>query len=78
MRGKHLALVRPPLQRRLKALGVEALEPGEETRTVRIRGPRQLFRVLEGLSPKERGQALLKGLEAEGYWWEPEEEVERA
>jgi hypothetical protein len=76
MRGRHLALVRPPLQRRLKALGVEALEPGEETRTVRIRGPRHLFRVLEGLSPKERGQALLRGLKVEHYWWEPTEEEE--
>ena len=72
MRGRHLALVRPPLQRRLKALGVEALEPGEETRTVRIRGPRHLFRVLEGLSPRERGLALIRGLEALGRWPGPE------
>jgi hypothetical protein len=43
---------------------------------VRIRGPRHLFRVLEGLSPKERGQALLRGLKVEHYWWEPTEEEE--
>ncbi|KOX91034.1 hypothetical protein BVI061214_02238 [Thermus aquaticus] len=29
---------------------------------------------LEGLSPKERGQALLRGLKVEHYWWEPAEE----
>jgi hypothetical protein len=58
----------PPLEVRLRALGVEALEPGEETRTVRIRGPRHLFRVLEDLSPIERGLALIKGLEVLGRW----------
>jgi len=45
-------------------LGVEALAPGEVSAKVRIRGPEELFRLLEGLSPKERGLALLRGLEA--------------
>ncbi|AFV76721.1 hypothetical protein Theos_1699 [Thermus oshimai JL-2] len=74
MRGKHLDRVRPPLTVRARALGVEPLEPGEETRMVRVRGPAHLFRVLEGLSPKERGEALGVGLRRLRYWWEPEEE----
>jgi hypothetical protein len=53
---------------RLRALGVEALGEGERSDMVRIRGPEALFRVLEDLSPKERGLALIKGLEAMGRW----------
>ncbi len=56
---------------RLRALGVEALGEGERSDMVRIRGPEALFRVLEGLSPRERGMALIKGLEVLGRW--PEE-----
>jgi len=58
----------PPLEVRLKALGVEALDEGERSEKVRIRGPEALFRVLEGLSPKERGEALIRGLEVLGRW----------
>lgn len=57
----------PPKELRLRALGVEALAPGEVSAKVRIRGPEELFRLLEGLSPKERGLALLRGLAALGY-----------
>lgn len=46
---------------------MEALAPGEVSAKVRIRGPEELFRLLEGLSPKERGLALLRGLAALGY-----------
>jgi len=56
----------PPKEVRLRALGVEALEPGERSERVRIRGPEELFAALEKLSPKERGRALLVGLEALG------------
>jgi hypothetical protein len=52
----------------MRALGVEALEEGERSEKVRIRGPEELFRVLEELSPRERGMALIKGLEALGRW----------
>jgi len=62
----------PPLEVRLRALGVEALGEGERSERVRIRGPKELFRVLEGLSPRERGQALIRGLEALGHWPGPE------
>jgi hypothetical protein len=58
----------PPLEVRLRALGVEALGEGERSEKVRIRGPEALFRVLEGLSPRERGQALIRGLEVLGRW----------
>jgi len=40
---------------------------------VRVRGPEELFRVLEELSPRERGLALIKGLEVLGRWPGPEE-----
>jgi hypothetical protein len=62
----------PPLEVRLRALGVEALGEGERSEKVRIRGPEALFRVLEGLSPIERGQALIRGLEVLGRWPGPE------
>jgi hypothetical protein len=62
----------PPLEVRLRALGVEALGEGERSEKVRIRGPEALFRVLEGLSPRERGLALIRGLEALGHWPGPE------
>jgi len=68
----------PPLEVRLKALGVEALGEGEHSDRVRIRGPKELFQVLEGLSPRERGQALIRGLEALGRWPGPEEGEEDA
>jgi hypothetical protein len=58
----------PPLEVRMRALGVEALEEGERSEKVRIRGPEELFRVLEGLSPRERGLALIRGLEVLGRW----------
>jgi hypothetical protein len=57
----------------MRALGVEKLEEGERSEKVRIRGPKGLFRVLEDLSPKERGLALMKGLEVLGRWPGPEE-----
>jgi hypothetical protein len=63
----------PPLEVRMRALGVEALEEGERSEKVRIRGPEALFRVLEELSPRERGLALIKGLEVLGRWPGPEE-----
>jgi hypothetical protein len=63
----------PPLEVRLQALGVEALGEGERSEKIRVRGPEELFRVLEGLSPKERGLALMKGLEVLGRWPGPEE-----
>ncbi len=50
---------------------MEALGEGERSEKIRIRGPEALFRALEGLSPRERGLALIKGLEALGRW--PEE-----
>lgn len=54
------------MEARLRALGVEALGPGECSEKVRVRGPEELFRLLERLSPKQRGEALMAGLEALG------------
>jgi hypothetical protein len=56
----------------MRALGVEALEEGERSEKIRIRGPEALFQVLEDLSPRERGLALIKGLEVLGRWPGPE------
>jgi hypothetical protein len=56
------------LELRLRVLGVEGLQEGERSEKIRIRGPEELFRVLEELSPRERGLALIKGLEAMGRW----------
>jgi len=58
----------PPLELRLRVLGVEALGEGERSEKIRIRGPEELFRVLEELSPRERGLALIRGLEVLGRW----------
>ncbi len=58
----------PPLELRLRVLGVEALGEGERSEKIRIRGPEALFRVLEEMSPRERGLALIRGLEALGRW----------
>jgi len=63
----------PPLELRLRVLGVEGLQEGERSEKIRVRGPEALFRVLEDLSPRERGLALIKGLEAMGRWPWPEE-----
>jgi len=63
----------PPLELRLRALGVEALGEGERSEKVRVRGPEELFRVLDELSPRERGLALIRGLEVLGRWPGPEE-----
>lgn len=60
----------PPKETRLKALGqvlgretLEPLSPEERTEKVRVRGPEALFRELQRLTPKERGQVFLLGLE---------------
>lgn len=56
----------PPLEVRLRVLGVEPLGPGERSEKVRVRGPEKLFRLLERLSPKQRGEVFMAGLEALG------------
>lgn len=56
----------PPLEVRLRALGVEPLGPGERSEKVRVRGPEELFERLERLSPKQRGEVFMAGLEAWG------------
>ena len=47
----------------LEALGVVALEPGESSFVVRVRGPADLKAKLRAMSPKEIGEALWRGLE---------------
>lgn len=50
-------------KRQLEALGVEALEPGEASFVVRVRGSESLRETLRGLSPKEIGEVVKAGLE---------------
>ncbi|GAB5603901.1 hypothetical protein FJNA_24270 [Thermus sp. FJN-A] len=57
----------PPLEVRLRTLGVEPLGPGERSEKVRVRGPEELFQLLEHLSPKQRGEALMAGLKVLGW-----------
>lgn len=58
----------PPKEIRLRALGVEPLEPGEVSVVTRVRLPEEAVAVVEGLTPEARGRALLLGLEALGLW----------
>ena len=65
--------VPPPKEVRLKALGVEALEPGEVSLRMRIRLPERYLLQVEAVPPKVRGQALLLGLQALGLLREVED-----
>lgn len=56
----------------MKALGVEALEPGEVSLRMRIRLPERYLAQVEAVPPKVRGQALLLGLKALGLLREEE------
>lgn len=69
---------RPPLDVALRALGVEALRPGEDSRKVRIRAPIKVLEVLESLTPQERGQVVREGLVALGLWKEVGDEEAQA
>ncbi len=62
----HVARVRPPKEHRLAALGLEALGPNEVSARFRTRLDKKVTAVLERLTPKQRGEALLKGLEVLG------------
>lgn len=65
----------PPKEIRFKALGIEGLAPGEDSRKIRIRGPVELLDALEELTPKERGRVVGAGLKALGLWQEVEGEA---
>ncbi|MCS7219583.1 MAG: hypothetical protein NZ846_11570 [Thermus sp.] len=58
----------PPKELRLKALGVEALEEGEVSQHIRIRGPREVVERFAALPPKVRGQVVEEGMRALGLF----------
>jgi len=62
----HVSRVRPPKERRLKALGVEALGLGEVNPRVRVRLRKTTAALLESLTPKRRGEVFEAGLRALG------------
>ncbi len=62
----HVNRVRPPKERRLAALGVEALGLGEVNPRVRVRVRRPVAALLESLTPKRRGEVFEAGLRALG------------
>lgn len=62
----HVSRVRPPKERRLKALGVEALGPDEVSLKLRVRLGKTTAAVLQALSPKRRGEVVEAGLRALG------------
>ncbi|WP_027876798.1 hypothetical protein [Meiothermus cerbereus] len=65
-KNHHVGRVRPPKERRLAVLGVEALGPDEVSAKPRVRLRREVLALLEGMTPTQRGEALLKGLEVLG------------
>jgi len=62
----HVARVRPPKERRLAALGLEPLGPNEVSARFRMRLDKRVAAVLEGMTPTQRGEALVIGLRALG------------
>ncbi|MGK0618095.1 hypothetical protein [Meiothermus cerbereus] len=62
----HVGRVRPPKERRLAALGVEALRPDEVSVRVRVRLRKPLAALFDTLPPKRRGEAVEAGLRALG------------
>lgn len=51
--------VRPPKAKRLAALGVTALEPGEVSIAIKIRLPKEMVPRLKAMTAEERGQVLV-------------------
>lgn len=47
----------------MKARDLEPLAANEESKPIRVRGSKALFEKLNGLKPKEIGEALERGLE---------------
>lgn len=73
----HVGRVRPPKERRLAVLGVEALGPDEVSAKPRVRLRREVLALIEGMTPTQRGEALVVGLRALGLLEEVEDEAAR-
>lgn len=58
----------PPKELRLRVLGVEALEPGEVSRHVRLRARKEVWETFAALPTKERGRVVEAGLKVLGLW----------
>jgi hypothetical protein len=61
-RTKHAAEIRLPYETRVRLLGHEPLEPGEASRDIRIRAPKEAIDALLVMTPKQRGDVLKLGL----------------
>lgn len=62
----RISKVRPPKERRLTILGVEALGPDEVSKRVRVRLCKPLAALFDTLPPKRRGEVVEAGLRALG------------
>lgn len=56
----------PPKEIRLRALGVEALEEGEVSRHIRVRGKQEVVERFAALPSKLRGRVVEEGLRSLG------------
>lgn len=65
-KNHHVGRVRPPKERRLAVLGVEALGPDEVSAKPRVRLRREVLALIEKMTPTQRGEALVIGLRALG------------
>jgi hypothetical protein len=54
--------VRLPKAERVRLLGQTPLEPGEASVMLRIRAPREVIDVLLAMTPRERGDVVVRGL----------------
>jgi hypothetical protein len=64
MKGENLRKDRLPKPVRLELLGVQELQAGEVTRTVRVRGQKAIIEEFARLTPIERGQVIERGMKA--------------
>jgi len=65
-RGENLERARQPREVRAKLLGVEPLQEGEASLTIRIRGRLEDLEAFRRLSARERGAVVRAGLRALG------------
>jgi len=65
-RGQHLDRVRLPKEERLRLLNRESLEPDEVSVSVRVRIKKDQLPAVLGMSAKERGVLLAKGVSGDG------------
>lgn len=72
-KGEKLPKTRLPKEKRAEILGVELLEPWEESGPVWVRAPKEVMARFKALEAKERGKVIELGLKA----WEVQGEKAR-